>query len=98
MGHPPHPPCSVRNQTRHNGGSCPLQYLILYALEYKLYETIIHECVGVCSFATLKDQDTYAPDGLGLVVRGMSDRRGNEAAVLELLPLLKSDTEEGWWR
>ena len=28
----------------------------------------------------------------------MSDRRGNEAAVLELPPLLKSNTEEeGWW-
>ena len=36
-------------------------------------------------------ESTYSLDGFGLVVHG-SDRRGNEAAVLQLLPLLKSDT------
>ena len=36
-------------------------------------------------------EGTYSLDGFGLVVHG-SDRRGNEAAVLQLLPLLKSDT------
>ena len=39
-------------------------------------------------------RDNYAPEWLGLVVH-VSDRRGNEAAVFQLLPLLKRNTARG---